>query len=82
MITTTLEQKRVSREARELLVLTSLVILMTVVVVDVTMFNYYSIVKIRFFELDFGLQSRIVDPSRVESIDKESIFGLDNTTNR
>ena len=42
----------------------------------------YSFVKIRIFDLDFGLQRRIVDPSQVELIGKESILGLETTTNR
>ena len=36
-----------------------------------------SFVKIRIFDADFGLQSRILTPSRVEMIDKRSILCLE-----
>ncbi|KAK1737740.1 hypothetical protein QTG54_011512 [Skeletonema marinoi] len=39
-------------------------------------------VKIRTFDSGFGLQIRILTPSRVELIDKRSILCLDTTTNR
>ena len=34
------------------------------------------------FYFGFGLEIRILTPSRVESIGKTSIFGLETTTNR
>ena len=50
--------------------------------VEVNMSLYYSFVEIRIFDTDFGLEIRILTPSRVELIDKGSIFGLETTTNR
>ena len=42
----------------------------------------FSFVKIRIFDFGFGLEIRIPTPSRVELIDKRSIFGLETTINR
>jgi hypothetical protein len=51
-------------------------------VVEVNVSIYFSFVEIRIFDADFGLQSRILTPSRVELIDKRSLLRLDTTTNR
>ena len=42
----------------------------------------YSFVEIRIFDFDFGLQVRILTPSRVESVDRRSILRLETTINR
>ena len=88
IILSTAVLERVSRQAKELLVGTLLVLLMlmmmilTAVEVEVDMSISFSFVKIRIFDADFGLQSRILTPSRVEMIGKRSIFGLAITTIR
>jgi hypothetical protein len=88
IILTTAVLERVSRQAKELLVGTLLELLMmmmmilTAVEVDVNMSISFSFVQIRTFDSDFGLEIRILTPSRVELIGKRSIFGLDTTTNR
>jgi hypothetical protein len=58
------------------------VMILTAVEVEVDMSISFSFVKIRIFDADFGLQSRILTPSRVEMIDKRSILCLETTTNR
>jgi len=42
----------------------------------------YSFVEIRIFDSDFDRATHFLTPSRVESIDKRSIFGLGTTINR
>jgi len=80
--------ERVSRQAKELLVGTLLILLMmtmvilTVVEVEVNILISFSFVEIRIFYFDFGRQSRIPTPSRVELVDKTSILRLETTTNR
>ena len=78
------EQIRVSRQAREMedLMLSLMLIMTLTAAVGVNMSLYYSFVEIRIFDADFGLEIRILTPSRVELIDKGSIFGLETTTNR
>eukprot|EP00984_Skeletonema_dohrnii_P034861 scaffold33776_cov222-Skeletonema_dohrnii-CCMP3373.AAC.1 len=83
------EVKRVSRQAKELLLLMTTVVVAAVVVMmilvvveEVNTLIYCSFVEIRTFDSGFGLQSRIVDPSRVEMIGKRSISCLETTTNR
>ena len=79
---TSVEQKRVSRQAREikdLMTLTAVVVitvltLTAVVELKTTMsICHLAFVEFRLFDSDLGLQSRILTPSRVESIGKRSI---------
>ena len=78
---TSVEQKRVSRQAREikdLMTLTAVVVitvltLLTAVVELNTSICHLPFVEFRLFDSDLGLQSRILTPSRVESIGKRSI---------
>jgi len=73
----------VSRKARELeLMMMLLVTLIMMAVVEDNMLICCSFVKIRIFDADFGLQSRIVGVALVELIDKRSILCLETTTNR
>ena len=65
-----------------MLLLVMLIMTMTVVVVEINMSISFSFVKIRIFDSGFGLEIRILTPSRVELIGKTSIFGLETTTNR
>jgi len=44
--------------------------------------NSSSFVEIRTFDSDLGLQSRILTPSRIESIGRGLILRLDTTANR
>lgn len=77
--------ERVSRQAKELsMILTLLVILMEMVmVVEVNVMSIYdSFVEIRIFQADLGRQRRNLDLSRVETIDKTSILCLDYVTIR
>mmetsp|Transcript_2720 Transcript_2720/g.4025 ORF Transcript_2720/g.4025 Transcript_2720/m.4025 type:complete len:113 (-) Transcript_2720:441-779(-) len=77
------EQKRVSRQAREIkdlmtltavVVITVLTLLMAVVELNTSMsICHLAFVEFRLFDSDLGLQSRILTPSRVESIGKRSI---------
>jgi hypothetical protein len=54
-----------------------------VVDIEATTLIYYSLLlQNRNFDLDFGLEIRIVDTARVEMIDKRSILCLETTTNR
>mmetsp|Transcript_12615 Transcript_12615/g.18826 ORF Transcript_12615/g.18826 Transcript_12615/m.18826 type:complete len:89 (-) Transcript_12615:514-780(-) len=72
---------RVSRMAKELKLIMLMMVLITAVEVN-TLTTRYSFVEIRIFDADFGLEIRILTPSRVELIGKRSIFGLETTTNR
>ena len=66
-------------EARELLI-AILLIMMILAVVEVILFI---LLKIGNFGATLALPGDdFLDPSRVEYIDKRSIFGLDTTTNR
>jgi len=78
------EQKRVSRQAREMEdVILSLMLIMTMTaVVEVTTFICKPFCQNPAFDLDSGLEIRILTPSRVELIDKRSILCLDSTTIR
>jgi hypothetical protein len=74
------EQKRVSRQAREIkdlmaatAVVVSTVLTLTAVVELNTSICHLPFVEFRLFDSDLGLQSRILTPSRVESIGKRSI---------
>ena len=80
------EQIRVSRQAREMEDLMLSVIVNVVndndgggggQYVDLLLF-----VKIRIFDFDVGLEIRILTPSRVETIGKRSILRLETATNR
>eukprot|EP00984_Skeletonema_dohrnii_P029945 scaffold20941_cov76-Skeletonema_dohrnii-CCMP3373.AAC.1 len=53
-------------------------------VVEVNTLIYFSFVKIRIFDADIGLETRIlkVDLAEIETIGKRSILCLDITTNR
>ena len=73
-----------SRQARELSLLSMLSIKMVTALkaVKVNTLIYSSFVKIRTFDSDFGLEIRILTPSRVELIGRRSILRLETTTNR
>ena len=89
---TSVEQKRVSRQAKEIkdlmtatavVVITVLTLLMAVVELNTSMsICHLAFVEFRLFDSDLGLQSRILTPSRVELIDKGSIIRLETTTDR
>eukprot|EP00984_Skeletonema_dohrnii_P031459 scaffold23975_cov78-Skeletonema_dohrnii-CCMP3373.AAC.2 len=78
--------ERVSRKARELSVAALMKMMMITTLMAVVEFNImsicYSFVEIRIFDADFGLEIRILTPSRVELIGKTSILRLETTTNR
>eukprot|EP00984_Skeletonema_dohrnii_P027923 scaffold17647_cov83-Skeletonema_dohrnii-CCMP3373.AAC.5 len=78
-------QKRVSRQAREMKDLMSLMATAMdnfVAVVEINMSIYSLFVKIRIFDFYLELEIRIQRVALVEMIDKTSIFDLDTTTNR
>ena len=54
----------------------------TVVVDNNIMWIYYSFVKIRILDFDFGRAIHFLTPSRVELIDKRSILCLETITIR
>ena len=64
-----------------IMMLLMMLIMMAVVEVNI-MWICYSFVEIRIFDAGLGRQIRILTPSRVELIDKGSIFGLETTINR
>ena len=81
----TFHHRRVSRQAKELSLLSLLVILMKMtmtVAVESLMSIYDSFVEIWSSKVNLGRQNRILGVALVESIDKRSIFCLDNSINR
>ena len=77
--------KRGSRQARELLLLFKLLLTLMVIMMEMMALSIYnSFVKIwsSRVRVDSGRQFQILDPSLVEYIDKTSIFGPGNSTNR
>ena len=64
------------------IVMLSIMMITTLTAVVVNVSISFSFVKIRIFDADLGRQIRILTPSRVELIDKGSIFGLETTINR
>jgi len=78
------EQKRVSRQAREMedVMLSLMLLIMTLTaVVEVNVSISFSFCQNPNFRLGFGLEIRILTPSRVELMSKRSIFGLETTIN-
>ena len=72
-----------SRQARELsLLLSMLPIMMIMMAVEVNTSICYSLVEIRTFDVDLGLEIRILTPSRVELIGIGSILCIETNNNR
>ena len=79
------KRKRVSRKANELelmMLLIMLLLVMLIIMMEVKVSISFSFVESRIFDADFGLQSRILTPSRVKLIVKGSTLRLKTTTNR
>ncbi len=77
-MTVVVDIMRVSRQARELLLIAMLLLEMEMVIIDILVI----LMKIRKFWSDYGAGGDFLGVDLVESIDKGSIFRHDYSTNR